>query len=125
MNVSWRNLWVNPEAQILVDEPASGRPGLRRMEVRTTGIICGMCAERIQHSLARIPGVVSARVNREADRTEILYRGEQLGAAPVAGALEDAVILRWARELLAAIHDGVHAGDHEDACGVRPPGIRR
>jgi len=125
MKVRWENLWVNPEAQIVTDEPLDSQAGLRKMTLRTTGIICGTCAERIQHAVEKIEGVVSARVDREADRTEVVYQGDRLDAGPAAGAGDDAVILRWARSLLAALTDGVHSGDHEDACGVRPgPGVR-
>jgi copper chaperone CopZ len=126
VTVRWENLWVDESAQILTDEPVESQPDIRRMTVRTMGMICPLCGERIRRALERIEGVVSARVDREADRTEILYRGDSLGRAPDPGAPEDAAILRWARELLAAIGESVHAGDHQDACGVRSgPGVRQ
>jgi copper chaperone CopZ len=119
----WVNLWVDPESQILSDEPLDDRPELRRMTYRTMGIMCTHCAERIQHALEEIEGVVSARVDHAADRTEVLYEGDHVGADD---AVHDAAILSWARKLLAAAAGQVQSRDHDDACGIRPgPGIPR
>ena len=98
MSHRWENLWVGPEAQILVDESMDSQEGLRRMEVRTTGIMCQHCAERLKVALEGTEGVVSARTSPAEDRTEIVYQESRLewGGAPAA----DAVIIKWASYLL-------------------------
>jgi copper chaperone CopZ len=126
MTVRWSNLWADPESQILSDEPLDDRPELRKMTYRTMGIMCMHCAERMQAALEEIDGVVSARVDHEADRTEVLYEGNHLDPELPEETVQDAAVLRWARKLLAAAAGQVHAKDHDDACGIRPgPGIPR
>lgn len=51
------------------------------------GLPCASCAEKIQLSLSRIDGVVSARVNYATERAHVLYDPARTSAAKLVAAV--------------------------------------
>ena len=51
--------------------------GLRQTELTIPGIHCGGCVQRIERALAKLPGVVRARVNLSTKRATIHWRADK------------------------------------------------
>jgi Cu+-exporting ATPase len=101
---------------------ASAQPATVRLRIE--GMTCAACVTRVEKALARVPGVVEARVNLAAERAEVVgdpsavsiealaqavakigYGAEPIEDLPAPGAGDDRVVLerREFRVVLAAI----------------------
>lgn len=93
MRLMPRNLFVYPA--VCVDSAARGETRLR-----VDGMVCDACARRVRAALAGLPGVKSASVDLTSG-TAVVHTDSGFDSAAATRAVEDAVILRRARALLA------------------------
>jgi copper chaperone CopZ len=64
--------------------------GTERLTLRIEGMHCGACAERIEDTVGRLEGVVSADVNFEQTRAVVVYNPRRISPPRIIAAIEDA-----------------------------------
>jgi P-type Cu2+ transporter len=66
-----------------------GDAGTAHMTLAVEGIGCAACIRKIESGLAKLPGVVDARLNFTQRRLSVGWREGEIGAAQIVKALED------------------------------------
>lgn len=61
-----------------------------RLTLRLEGMHCGACAERIEDTVGRLEGVVSADVDFEQTRAVVVYDPRRISPSRIIAAIEDA-----------------------------------
>ena len=69
---------------------ATAQARTERLTLRVEGMHCGACAERIEDSVGRLEGVVSAAVDFEQTRAIVVYDPRRISPARIIDAIEDA-----------------------------------
>lgn len=69
---------------------ASAQPARAQVILRVEGMHCGACASRLQDILARLDGVLSARVSFDETRATVTYDARRVSTARIVSAIEDA-----------------------------------
>ena len=70
-------------------------------QLEVWGLVCDHCARRVERSISAVPGVAEARVDLEAGRARVLFDPAAAQPSTMVRAAQRAVILPWARRLLA------------------------
>ena len=102
MRLRLENLPITPRARLL---------SASQDEVRLAvdGLVCGVCAGRVQSALAQLPGVAAAECSLETGEARV--RLERADAeADWIGAVESTVILPGARRWLTRLWQGAQRG---------------
>src|SRR6185369_3980651 len=78
------------ESLALYDEPAirdrfvrESREGTCEADLVLEGLTCAACAWLVEHSIARVPGVVSAQVNYSTRRARVAWRADAAKASAI------------------------------------------
>lgn len=92
-----QNALVNPVARLLEDSPQEN--GERRVYLAVEGLVCSLCADRVQRALRRVPNVTQVGFSPSDDRFSIRYRSDRLLGQAFVRAAASAVIApqlrRW------------------------------
>jgi Cu2+-exporting ATPase len=89
------------EVLALYDQPAMQERFVRReagvleAELVVEGMTCAACAWLLEHAIARVPGVVEARVNFAAHRARVRWREKAARASDVFAAVRDCGCRAW------------------------------
>ncbi len=75
-------------------------PAEAEATIAVRGLLCALCAARVQRSLAALPGVVSARCDLESQRAVIVYDPSRCSEAALVDAVTAATIAMPLRRLL-------------------------
>ena len=102
MRLRLENLPITPRARLL---------SASQDEVRLAvdGLVCGVCAGRVQSALARLPGVASAECSLETGEARVRLEHADADADWI-GAVESTVILPGARRWLTRLWEGARHG---------------
>lgn len=102
MRLRLENLPVTPRARLL---------SASQDEVRLAvdGLVCGVCAGRVQSALAQLPGVASAECSLETGEARVQLEHADADADWI-GAVESTVILPGARRWLTRLWEGAQRG---------------
>ena len=102
MRLRLENLPITPRARLL----SASEDELR---LAVDGLVCGVCAGRVQSALAQMPGVASAECSLETGEARV--RLERADAeTDWIGAVESTVILPGARRWLTRLWQGAQRG---------------
>jgi Cu2+-exporting ATPase len=66
-----------------------GKAGTAHMTLAVEGVGCAGCIRKIENGLARLPGVIDARLNFTQRRLAVDWRDQEIDAAGIIKALED------------------------------------
>ena len=80
-----------------------GDGGSTRAALSIDGLVCDVCAARVQRALARLPGAVGAEVDLETGAATVEFAGQAASEEALAQAVEGQVLLREARRWLARL----------------------
>ena len=94
------NLFTDPEARLISDEPIAD--GKRRAVVEVEGLLCRYCASRVRRALEELPGVEEVSFDPGMDRFILTYQGV-LQAGDFRRAVRSVVVAPQVRDLLARI----------------------
>jgi Cu+-exporting ATPase len=75
---------------MLRERQTIGTMGLRRADLKITGMHCAACASRVESALRETEGVSEANVNFATESAGLLYDDERLGLEEIAAAVEAA-----------------------------------
>lgn len=102
MRLRLENLPITPRARLL---------SASQDEVRLAvdGLVCGVCAGRVQSALAQLPGVASAECSLETGEARVRLEHADADADWI-GAVESTVILPGARRWLTRLWEGAQRG---------------
>ena len=102
MRLRLENLPITPRARLL---------SASQDEVRLAvdGLVCGVCAGRVQSALSQMPGVASAECSLEAGEARVRLEHADADADWI-GAVESTVILPGARRWLTRLWEGAQRG---------------
>ena len=92
-----RNLLVEPRARLL----DSDQDGLA--QIRIDGLVCAVCASRVQAALAATPGVESATCDLPSGLARVHFDATRIDAGDLPARAEGAVILMPLRRVLARV----------------------
>ncbi len=99
MRIKWRRVLVLPRARLLrAERGAEGQTA----ELAIEGLVCDLCAARVQRALLALPGVEEARVDLESGRAIVRGRGA-LEAERLREAVRLQVLLWPLRRLLSLL----------------------
>ena len=102
MQLRLEHLPITPRARIL-----SATDDEVRLAV--DGLVCNICAGRVQTALARLPGVASAECSLESGEARVRLADPRAEVDWI-GAVESTVILPRVRRWLTLVWDGVRRG---------------
>jgi len=71
-------------------EEGSRPDGLKRLDLRVTGMSCASCAANVERALKHVDGVRSANVNLATSRATVMFDPRQVDAGRLVGAVRDA-----------------------------------
>lgn len=99
------NLPITPRARLL----SASQDELR---LAVDGLVCGVCAGRVQSALAQLPGVASAECSLETGEARVRLERADTDWANTnwTGAVESTVILPGARRWLTRLWQGAQRG---------------
>ena len=102
MRLRLENLPITPRARLL---------SASQDEVRLAvdGLVCGVCAGRVQSALAQLPGVASAECSLETGEARVRLEHADADTDWI-GAVESTVILPGARRWLTRLWEGAQRG---------------
>lgn len=102
MRLRLENLPATPRARLL---------SASQDEVRLAvdGLVCGVCAGRVQSALAQLPGVAFAECSLETGEARVRLEHADADADWI-GAVESTVILPGARRWLTRLWEGAQRG---------------
>lgn len=102
MRLRLENLPITPRARLL---------SASQDEVRLAvdGLVCGVCAGRVQSALAQLPGAASAECSLETGEARVRLEHADADADWI-GAVESTVILPGARRWLTRLWEGARRG---------------
>ena len=102
MRLRLENLPITPRARLLSASEDE-------LSLAVDGLVCGVCAGRVQSALAQLPGVASAECSLETGEARV--RLERAAAeTDWIRAVESTVILPGARRWLTRLWQGVQRG---------------
>ena len=91
---------IEPKASV-ADVTASG--GRAVATLRIEGLLCSACATSVRRHLEAVDGVSDAKVDLERGEAQVDYDTARTDPASLIAAVDQAVVLRPARRLLAAL----------------------
>lgn len=68
---------------------ANAQARTERLTLQVEGMRCGACAERIEDTVGRLEGVVSANVDFEQTRAIVVYDPRRISPSRIIAAIED------------------------------------
>jgi Cu+-exporting ATPase len=71
-------------------EDASRQDGLKRLDLRVTGMSCASCAANVERALKRVDGVRAANVNLATSRATVRFDPRRVDAGRIVRAVRDA-----------------------------------
>lgn len=102
MRLRLENLPITPRARLL----SASEDELR---LAVDGLVCGVCAGRVQSALAQMPGVASAECSLETGEARVRLEHADAETDWI-GAVESTVILPGARRWLTRLWQGAQRG---------------
>ena len=102
MRLRLENLPITPRARLL----SASEDELR---LAVDGLVCGVCAGRVQAALAQLPGVASAECSLETGEARVRLEHADAETDWI-GAVESTVILPGARRWLTRLWQGAQRG---------------
>ena len=100
MRVLPHRLFTFPRARV---ETSRGPDGNACTTLRVEGLLCSVCAARVQSALESLPGVRKVRVDLNGGTAEVEHDRGLAGAPALVGAVESMVVLRPLRRVVAAL----------------------
>jgi len=100
VTVLFHRLFVFPRARI---ENTDGPDGSARTTLRVEGLLCSLCAARVQAALESVPGVRHAQVDLNSGTATVDHERAKAPPPVLAWAVDSAVLLRPLRRLLATM----------------------
>ena len=91
---------IEPKASVAGVAAAGGRAVAT---LRIEGLLCSACATSVRRHLEAVDGVSDAKVDLERGEAQVDYDPARTDPASLIAAVDQAVVLRPARRLLAAL----------------------
>ncbi|MEX0800196.1 MAG: heavy metal-associated domain-containing protein [Dehalococcoidia bacterium] len=103
MRIKPGRLFQKPKARIVREHAPDPWP--RRVWLEIDGMVCDICARRVRRGLESLDGVVQAEVDLDMGGAALISNGE-VKEEDLTRAIEDKVILSWARGALSRLNGG-------------------
>ena len=100
MRVLPHRLFVFPRARV---KTSQGPDENARTTLHVEGLLCSVCAARVQAALEAMPGVRKARVDLSAGSAIVEHDRARAGTPALVEAVESRVVLRPLRRVLAGL----------------------
>ena len=104
MRIRLRRLFSYPRVTVRRFEQGDGEATHAVLSI--DGLVCSVCAARVQRALSRLPGAMGAEVDLETGAACVRFTGQPASGEALAEAVEGQVLLRPARRWLARLGKG-------------------
>ena len=101
LRIRLRRLFSYPRVTVRRFEHGDG--GATQAVLSIDGLVCDVCATRVQRALANLPGATAAEVDLESGAASVGFAGQAADEEALAQAVEGQVLVRPARRWLARV----------------------